>query len=210
MTGRIARVRGSPIVGWAVASQAVAGQSASGDCHVVAPFPDGVLVAALDGLGHGDEAALAARKAARILEAQPQGSIVALLQECHHALLEMRGVVLSLASFNANDGTMTWAGVGNVEGLLLRADPEADPARESILLRAGVVGFQLPQLSAAVLPVAPGDTLVFATDGIRPEFAEGVLLGGQLQRVADRILARYAKGTDDALVLVVEYRGGAG
>ena len=202
-------MRASPIVDWAVASQPLAGQAASGDCHVVAPFPDGVLVAALDGLGHGQEAAVAARAAARILEAQPSDSLVALLQKCHHALLETRGVVLSLAAFNANDATMSWAGVGNVEGLLLRADPTAEPAREAIVLRAGVVGYQLPHVSSAVLQVAPGDTLIFATDGIRVEFTEGLLPGGPLQPFADRLLARYRKETDDALVLVVEYLGGA-
>ena len=31
-----------------------------------------------------------------------------------------RGVVLSIALFNAENNTMTWLGVGNVDGLLLR------------------------------------------------------------------------------------------
>lgn len=209
MTGRTARLRASPIVDWAVASEAMAGQPASGDRHVVAPFRRGVLVAALDGLGHGDEAAAAARAAAAILEAQPEDSIVSLLQRCHQGLLQTRGVVLSLASFDARAGTMAWAGVGNVEGLLLRGNPAADPPRESILLRAGVVGYQIPQLSPAVVAVAPGDMLIFTTDGIRAEFAEGLTAGGPLQPFADRILAQYAKRTDDALVLVVQYRGEA-
>ncbi len=37
-------------------------------------------------------------------------------------------------------------------------------ARETLLLRGGVVGDRLPPLRAAGLPLAPGDTLVLATD----------------------------------------------
>jgi len=53
---------------WGVASRALPGQPASGDINVVKSFTDGVLIAALDGLGHGEEAATAAAVAAATLE----------------------------------------------------------------------------------------------------------------------------------------------
>jgi len=124
-------------------------------------------------------------------------------------LRSTRGVVISLAAFNAVDETMTWVGVGNVEGVLLRADPTVDPGNESLLLRSGVVGSRLPLLHASIVPVMRGDTLIFATDGIRSEFAQRLALGDGPQQLADRILAQYAKGTDDALVLVARYVGEA-
>jgi hypothetical protein len=71
------------------------------------------------------------------------------------------------------------------------------------------VGLQLPSLRGAVLPVAPGDLLLLATDGVRSDFAEGLRPQEEPQQLADRILARGFKGTDDALVLVACYRGGA-
>jgi hypothetical protein len=117
--------------------------------------------------------------------------------------------VISLAAFNAVDETMTWVGVGNVEGVLLRADPTVDPRYESLLLRNGVVGSRLPLLHASIVPVMRGDTLVFATDGIRSEFTQCLALGDGPQQLADRVLAKYAKGTDDALVLVARYVGEA-
>jgi hypothetical protein len=105
---------------------------------------------------------------------------------------------------------MTWAGVGSVEGVLLRAGVKAHPARDYVLLHAGVVGLQqLPPLREFVIPIARGDTLILATDGIRGGFAEGLSLEGPPQQLADRILARDGKGTDDALVLVARYLGGA-
>lgn len=195
------------VLEWGVATLTLEGQTESGDRHVVKPFPSGVLVAAADGLGHGEEAAAAAKLAVRLLERYAHEAVIGLLQRCHEHLRETRGVALSLASFRAPDGVMTWLGVGNVEGILLRAAANPKDRRESLVLRGGVVGGQLPPLRASVVPVMPGDTLIFATDGIRGAFGEGLSLGEPAQRLADQILARQATGTDDALVLVARYLG---
>jgi hypothetical protein len=195
-----------PVVDWGVAQAALGGHPKSGDCHLIMPFSGGVLVAAMDGIGHGDEACRAAETAAGILAARAGDNIIALLKRCHEALRGTRGAVMSLASFSA-EGVMTWSGVGNVEGLLLRAD-HAGPPRESLLLRAGVVGRQLPALQASVVPVTAGDTLIFTTDGIRGGFNSiAPLMHHPPQQIADQILARDSKGTDDALVLVARYLG---
>jgi negative regulator of sigma-B (phosphoserine phosphatase) len=58
-----------------------------------------------------------------------------------------------------------------------------------------------------VFPIAKGDTLVFATDGIRGEFAENLSALESPQRAADRILEHHCRGNDDALVLVVRLTG---
>jgi negative regulator of sigma-B (phosphoserine phosphatase) len=57
-----------------------------------------------------------------------------------------------------------------------------------------------------VLAVSPGDLLVLATDGIRPDFTTRVTAGDDPQALADRILAECSTGTDDALVVVVRYQ----
>jgi hypothetical protein len=176
---------------------------------VVEPFPNGVLVAAVDGVGHGAEAAAAAKVAIATLTAHAHQSVLPLLMRCHADLRETRGVVLTLASFKPLDGTITWAGVGNVEGVLLRADAKGGPARDYVLLLGGVVGLQLPPLRGFVIPVFPGDTLILATDGIRSGFAERLPLENSPQQIAEHVLSRDAKGTDDALVLVARYRGGS-
>lgn len=195
------------LIEWAVAARPLPGEAESGDCYVISPFPKGVLVAVVDGLGHGEDAARAARIAATTLEAHARESIVALLKRCHASLAGTRGVVMSLASFNADEGTVTWLGIGNVEGVLLRANANAGHTHESLLLRSGVVGGKLPPFNASIIPVMAGDTLVFATDGIQDGFAKGVSLRLPLQQSAGRILTEYGRPTDDALVLVARYRG---
>lgn len=179
----------------------------SGDQHLVQAFPNGILVAVVDGLGHGGEAAAAAKIAIATLEVFAQQPVTVLVRRCHDALAQTRGVVMSLASFNTSDQTLTWIGVGNVVGLLIRARPSRPLPQESVLLRGGVVGYQLPLLNAAVIPVLVGDTLIFATDGIDSNFTDGIFLGDSPQRLATRILAQHGKGTDDALVLVARWTG---
>jgi hypothetical protein len=57
------------------------------------------------------------------------------------------------------------------------------------------------------MPLARGDLLIFATDGIRRDFADDLMPTGSCREIADRILQQYAIGTDDALVLVARYLG---
>src|SRR5437870_3753009 len=58
---REASVDAPPVIDWGVATLAHAGEKESGDLHLVKQVGRGVLVAAVDGLGHGAEAAAAAR-----------------------------------------------------------------------------------------------------------------------------------------------------
>jgi 4-diphosphocytidyl-2-C-methyl-D-erythritol kinase len=125
-------------------------------------------------------------------------------------LVGTRGVTMSLATFNAADDTMTWLAIGNVEGVLLRADPRSSRPMESILMRAGVVGLDLPRLQASVTTISAGDLVVLATDGIRRSFVDLIYPADQPQALAERVLRFHAKGTDDALVLVARYRGSEG
>lgn len=192
---------------WAVATLALEGQQESGDLHVVSHFDSGALVAAIDGLGHGPEAALAARSAAAALERDCTLPVVRLLESCHESLRGTRGAVITLASFNRAAGTMSWAGVGNIEGTLLRREPRDGRARESVMLVGGVPGHQLPALRPNQLEVWPGDTLVLATDGVRGGYLDVVDSEEPPQHLADHLLAEYGKGTDDALVLVARYLG---
>ena len=112
---------------------------------------------------------------------------------------------MALASFNALDRALTWMGIGNVEGLVLRAEGSPPPRHENLLLRGGVVGDQLPSLSTSIIPLMQGDTLVFTTDGIRGGFAKDLSASDQPQVMADQILAKYRKDSDDALVFVVRF-----
>jgi len=193
---------------WGMASRGLDGQTESGDSHLIRLFPGGFLVAAVDGLGHGQEAAAAAKKAIATLTEFAHEPPLSLMNRCHRSLEGTRGAVISLASFNFLKQTMTWLGVGSVETVLLRANTHrGTPATETLLLYSGVLGYQLSSLHDSTITVKSGDTLILATDGIRSSFSEKLSLKDSPQKMADDILARYGKNTDDALVLVVRYLG---
>jgi serine phosphatase RsbU (regulator of sigma subunit) len=196
----------SPWIQYAAAMAPVPGESESGDRYLVVPRPRGALVAVVDGLGHGVEAAKAAEVAAATVQAHAEESIIRLMQICDREMHATRGAAMILASIDGPDHTLTWLSIGNVDGILLRA-AAGHPPDESVLMRGGVVGLHLPVLQAVVTPIAPGDTLILATDGVRPDFAAHVSRMEQPQRIADSICANYSKRIDDALVLVVRYVG---
>jgi phosphoserine phosphatase RsbX len=196
-----------PLVEYGVAKFVLPGQGESGDHHLVCCSQRGILIAAIDGIGHGEEAANAAKAAVAILKGGADEPVISLVQRCHEELHSTRGVVMSLASIDPEHGMMTWAGIGNVQGVLMRAGAKKGTVQEVLMLRGGVVGSQLPALQAAVLPISKGDTLIFVTDGIRGEFAEALSALETPQRAADKILKQHGRGDDDALVLVVRLTG---
>lgn len=192
---------------WGVAEKMMHGERISGDQYLVRDIPDGQLIAVVDGIGHGPEAAAAAQIALDTLNRHKNDSLIAMVRRCHERLQDTRGVVMSLAVFNARESTLAWMGVGNVEGVLRRAYPAREMDKESLLLRGGVVGYLLPPLLETVFPVHPGDTLAFATDGIEFTFTEKLASPESPKALAARIFAAHQKDTDDALILVARFRG---
>jgi len=200
-----ARAAGRLSVDWSVAHRSMSSGTRSGDQHLVRETPDGgVLLAVVDGLGHGEEAAAAAQWAVEILDRHAGEPVTTLLKRCHERLRETRGVVLSLAAYNGAQERLTWLGVGNVEGVLLRSAKGIIGGFERLLLRGGVVGSRLPELREETLPIFAGDILILVTDGVDSRF--GVTPhGGSIKEMADGILERHGKATDDALVLVARF-----
>jgi serine phosphatase RsbU (regulator of sigma subunit) len=196
-----------PAIDWDVASRALSPGRVSGDRHLVQPRGDGgVLLAVLDGAGHGEAAAEAAAQGAAILEAHAGMPLAALMERCHEGLRRTRGAAITLVALEPGSRRLTWIGVGNVEALLWGRDGSG-PWHEHLLLRGGLVGCQIPR--PALSPhrlLRPGDVIVLATDGVRGEFSSALNEHDTPGVLASRILERHAPGDDDALVLVARTR----
>lgn len=197
----------STFLEWGAAWRAFPGQAECGDRHVVRATDTAAIVAVLDGLGHGPAAAEAAAKAVAVIDDSLEQDPAALVRRCHEKLLRTRGAVLSLASFAGAGGGLTWLGVGNVDGVLVRGGPARASRREWLASRGGVVGYQLPSLRPAHLEVEPGDVLVLATDGIRRGFTDHLAVQHEPEEIAARLVRTCAREDDDALVLAVRHTG---
>ena len=184
------------------------GETVTGDRYVIRHHSSGVLLAVIDGLGHGADAARAAGTAAQVVASYPSTDIVELLKACHDSLRSSRGVVMTLVSITPAAHIITALGVGNVQGMIVRnSEGEAEPERDFVVLRGGVVGHLLPGLRQTVMQATPGDLVILATDGVSIEFMTEDHFSAPPQVIADRILSRYAVPLDDALVLVARYTG---
>ena len=126
------------------------------------------------------------------------------MQACHEALVETRGVVMTVAWFDLEASRLQWAGVGNVDARLVRHGPEQ--REEVALVFGGVLGYRMPNVRPATMSLERGDLLVMITDGIEAAISPALAGGGAAQTMADRIFAMHGKGTDDALAVVVRYR----
>ncbi len=185
-----------------VAGFVMPGHTQSGDLEIVHRIDRKTLVGVVDGIGHGDEAAAAARLAQQTIIANAREALVTIVRLCHEALRSTRGVVMSLALIDADRSVLSWLAVGNVRGILCRSDAGAGQ-HDELLLRPGVVGATLPPLQPAVVMYKRYGTLIFATDGIRGDaFSGHIATRASPQVLARNILANHCLGNDDALVLV--------
>ncbi len=183
----------------------VALEGESGDAHVFAPFPGGVLLATLDGLGHGPEAARASEVIADTLCSHAGEPLEQLIPRCHHEARGTRGAVLSAARFLQVESQLQWCGIGNVEARLFKSASTQVGDHKAVAQRGGVVGYQIPSIRVSSMVVEDGDVLVFATDGVVSGFENAVRPYVPAQDLAQDILTHHARGTDDALVFVVRF-----
>ena len=195
---------------YGVAHACADGEEVSGDAWVaLADGDERVLLAAIDGLGHGAAAREAAELAAATIRAHADAQLPSLVRACHEALVGTRGAALTVARIELRARMLTWLGIGNVAGLIAPAVASAS-APEALLL-AGVVGDRLPQLVPVTVALGDGDTVLLATDGIVGAHAGELRVPGALGPLADGLLHRHRHGSrDDALVLVARVGPGIG
>jgi serine phosphatase RsbU (regulator of sigma subunit) len=196
-----------PRLEYGIAGRAKPGERLSGDLAAVRELPEGFLLSVADGLGHGPEAAEAAAVAIATLDTGPDQSVSRLMEMCHAALAGTRGAVLALAALDACKQTLSWLAVGNVEGRLIRRTADGHREAQTLLMHSGIVGHRLPNLHPSTLALQPGDVVAMATDGIRSGFEAEIRLDLSPQQAATRVLARCARESDDALVLVGHWIG---
>jgi hypothetical protein len=184
-----------------------AGEVACGDGWVlrIAGARRDLLVA--DGLGHGPDAALAARAAIdAFVAAEPWPGVEDWLHLAHAALRRTRGAALGVAELDASDGAVRFAGVGNVAAVVV----EAARARH-LVSQNGIVGHTVRKVQAFREPAGADALIVLHTDGLsaRWNLAAHPGLAARHPSVVAGVLWRdHARGNDDATVVVA--RLGAG
>ena len=197
---------------WAAKARPRPGENVCGD-RLIAVDVDGTaaLIGVLDGLGHGADAAEAANLGVEVLRAARAEPLDVLVQRCHRALSGTRGAAMTLARIDFRTDTLSWVGIGNVAADLVAKHPAGVEVRSSARLAGGIVGYRIPEaLTPQQVPIRPGDLLVIASDGIVEDHLDDIDFAASSLAIADQILRRHAKDSDDALVLAARHRGVSG
>jgi len=194
---------------WAAVRRPRPGEDVCGDHPIALEVGNGAaLFGVIDGLGHGVAADEAAQRAAKVVEQHRGAPLDVLMTHCHLELAETRGVAMTLARVDFDTNALNWIGVGNVTADLVAKHPTGVAVRSSALLAGGIVGYRMPQtLSPNQVPIAPGDLLIIASDGVDEHHLDSIDFAAHATAIAEQLVGRYGRESDDALVLAARHRG---
>jgi negative regulator of sigma-B (phosphoserine phosphatase) len=162
-----------------------------------------VLVAVIDGLGAGEEAAEVSGQAVDCIKQNLNAPLAALIARSHDVLRGTRGVVMTVMRVDLDAGRVAFVGVGNV-GVRAQCAANAHPVSMN-----GIVGYRLPTLKEFSYNYSPGDLFILFSDGVSNYFSlddreiSPLDFRGDPQGLAEAIAERHGKAEDDIAVVVV-------
>ncbi len=184
----------------------IAGEDDSGDAWALADQGRYMTLMLADGLGHGVEAAAAARAALDTLALQPGLAPERQIEACHHAMRGGRGAALAVARIDANRHELCFAGVGNISACVID-----DGKRRQMVSHNGIVGHNMRKVQEFILPCPPGALVILHSDGIGTQWdldAYPGLIGYSPAIIAAVLLRDFSRGRDDACVLALRFEQG--
>ena len=181
------------------------GEPISGDGWCVVPRADVLLAMVADGLGHGVFAAEAANEAIRVLSETTLAQPAQLVDVIHTALQKTRGAAVAVAAIDGANGTVRYAGLGNIASVIVNAIGE----RRSLISQNGTAGVEARRIQEYAYPWQRGALLIMHSDGLKQWNTEAY--AGMLQHdpavVAGLLYRDFRRGTDDVTVLAVVEHG---
>jgi anti-sigma regulatory factor (Ser/Thr protein kinase) len=184
----------------------LAGEDESGDGWAVTCDAGSVTLLAVDGLGHGPEAAKAAAGAIGALAKVPAAHPAAVVEEAHQALRITRGAALAAGRIDLAADELRFAGIGNISAAVYDGE-----TRRQLVSHNGIVGHNMRKVQEFVVPCVPGSVCTMHSDGVNTQW-DLAAYPGLYQRnpalVAAILLRDFIRRRDDAMVLVVRRREG--
>jgi anti-sigma regulatory factor (Ser/Thr protein kinase) len=177
------------------------GERTSGDDAAFARGTDDLLFAVADGLGHGELARQASSRAVSLVSKNVKRSLDAVMSDAHDALQESRGAVMIAGRIGPD--RVELVGTGNVTAQVYGVHGARRFTGTSFVV--GARGeYRRPASDSVQLDAR--DVLVVYSDGIRSGLdltSERDLLREHPIVVAQRIVERFGRPDDDAIVMVI-------
>lgn len=179
------------------------GQDVCGDAWGVRRVGANLWAALLDGLGHGPLAAEASNRAISVfLQADVSDQPADLLRRVHQGIKTTRGAVMAVAMFDTDKAVMSFAGVGNIVGIVSSGD-EA----QHLISTDGTVGYNMRTVRPSDVAWKKGSVYVATTDGLSTRWnlnRHPGLTDRHPSLIANVLHRDFARDADDATIIVVK------
>ena len=177
------------------------GEAVNGDAYCIERCSDEtgeekLLIAVVDGLGHGKNACSASKTAVDFIKSHNQLPIKELVQDIHKALQGTRGVVIGICAIQS--GKLSYIGVGNISAQIVSTEGH----QQHLTSTSGVLGWNLRKVLEFNYDF-PSGWLVMNSDGIG-RFASSEYLSNDLHAMTSKILHEHGKN-DDATIVIGRY-----
>lgn len=178
------------------------GERVSGDgwyCEVEDKRTVALLV---DGLGHGRGAAEAAQQAIATFRQRASLAPGEILNYVHDALKKTRGAVAAVAEICPAQGTLTYAGVGNISASILSGGKS-----RSLMSHNGTLGMTIQRIQELRFEWTPDSVFVMHSDGLHSKWdlsSYAGLINRHPALICGALIRDHRRHRDDASVLVLK------
>lgn len=178
------------------------GELACGDSWSCARMGENLLVMTADGLGHGPLAATAARAAVEAFHENSHRDLTTIIGNIHAALRSTRGAAVAVAHIAPQEGTVRYAGVGNIASLIYTPEKV-----QRMVSHNGTLGHEVRKIQEFTYIWPPDATLVMHSDGISTQLSfepyPGIL-ARHPSLIAATLYRDFSRGRDDSTVVIAQ------
>ena len=178
------------------------GERVCGDAWTCHGTPERTVLMVVDGLGHGWEASEAAQEAVVIFRKRVESRPGEILRYVHEALRKTRGAVAAIAEIRPREGTLLYAGVGNISAVVLSRGTS-----RSLVSHNGTLGVATSKIQEFKSEWPSDGVLVVHSDGLHSRWdlaPYAGLLGRHAAVIGGALLRDFRRHRDDASVVVVK------
>jgi|HubBroStandDraft_6_1064221.scaffolds.fasta_scaffold11747_3 anti-sigma regulatory factor (Ser/Thr protein kinase) len=178
------------------------GERVCGDAWTSYRTPERTVSMVVDGLGHGWEASQAAQEAVAIFRKRVESGPGQILSYVHEALKKTRGAVAAIAEIRPREGTLVYAGVGNIAAVVLSRGTS-----RSLVSHNGTLGVATSKIQEFKSEWPSDGVLVVHSDGLQSRWdlsPYAGLLARHAAVIGGALLRDFRRQRDDASVLVVK------
>ncbi|WXG47235.1 MAG: ATP-binding protein [Candidatus Atabeyarchaeum deiterrae] len=156
------------------------------------------LLAVIDGLGHGEDAAVASTKARQYVLENHTRDVEQIVSGLHTHLHGTRGVVAGIVRIDRIAHRLIFCGIGNIDVSIV-AEPPMHPTSLN-----GILGANARKIMKFGYTYDTLRMVILHSDGVSARFSlsDYPLLYEQPQFVAERILGEWGNRNDDATIVI--------